>query len=97
MITEKDGSLRIDVRVIPHSSKCSMEWDGKTLRVKLTSPPAEGKANGQLIEYISKKFYVLKKNITIESGTFSKNKRIKIDGIGREAFLKAIENSLRKG
>lgn len=92
MIAEKDGFLRIDVRVIPHSSRCFLEWDGETLRIKLTSPPVEGKANSQLIELISKFFSIPKRNISIEGGSFSRNKRIKIEGMDKEAFLKAIEN-----
>ncbi len=92
MITERDRYLIIDVKATPHSSKVSVIWEGDFLRVKLTAPPVEGKANNQLIEIISDTFAIPKKSISIEGGLSSKNKRVKIEGLSKEVFLKTIEN-----
>ncbi|MBR9677172.1 YggU family protein [Candidatus Woesearchaeota archaeon] len=47
----------------------------KVLRIALKSQPQDGKANTELIKYLSKQ---LKKKIEIKNGHTSKNKTLKI-------------------
>ncbi len=78
-ITENQDSIIFNVRVIPRSSKSEIigELDGD-LKVKLSSPPIEGKANKELIKILSKTLKVSKSDIEIISGETSKSKRIQI-------------------
>lgn len=81
MISEKDGSIFIDVKVIPRSSKNKIEFDGESLRIKITAPPVDGKANKAIVALLAKTLSVAKSAIVIVRGETGKNKLIRIDGI----------------
>ncbi len=76
-----DG-LIINIKVAPRSSRSGITGsysDG--LKVRLTSPPVEGKANRELIEVLAKEFSIRKKDVEILSGEKSKNKIVKLYGV----------------
>ena len=85
--------LTIKIKVEPRSSKSGVVGPyGDSLKVKLTSPPVEGKANKELIEVLAKEFGVAKKDIEIVSGQSSKNKIVKLRSVPSkvEALLSKI-------
>lgn len=74
--------MTIKIKVEPRSSKTGIVGPyGDALKVKLTSPPVEGKANKELIEVLARELKVKKKDIEIVSGQSSKNKVVRISGI----------------
>ena len=74
--------LIINIKVEPRSSRSGIVGPyGNSVKVKLTSPPVEGKANKELIEILSKEFGIAKKDVEIISGQSSKNKTVKLRGI----------------
>ncbi len=50
-LTEKDGDLTFNVRVVPRASKSEIvgEHDG-ALKIRIASPPVDGAANAELIK-----------------------------------------------
>jgi hypothetical protein len=81
---QPQDSLTLKVKVEPRSSRSEIVGPyGDGIKVKLTSPPVEGKANKELIEVLSKELNVRKKDIEIISGQSSKNKIVKIIGLSR--------------
>lgn len=77
----KDGIL-IEVKVEPRSSKKGIEGIiNNILKIKLTAPPADGKANKQLIEIISEETGIRKSEIKIVKGLSSKIKIVEIKGV----------------
>ncbi|MBT5346908.1 DUF167 domain-containing protein [bacterium] len=72
--------MHIRVKVIPNSSKNSIELmeDKITYKVKIKSLPEKGKANKELIEFLSKHYKVEKSKIVIKSGKQSQIKLIQI-------------------
>lgn len=71
--------MRIYVRVVPRSSFNYIEKISESeYRVKLTSPPVEGKANEKLIEVLSEYFGVAKSLIIIVGGKSSRIKMVDI-------------------
>lgn len=48
------------------------------IKIRLNAPPVDGKANSQLITFLSKVFAVPKHAIQIESGELSRQKRLRI-------------------
>jgi len=73
--------LILKIKVEPRSSRAGVIGQyGDSLKVKLTSPPVEGRANKELIEILAKQFGVHKRNIEIISGHSSKNKLVKLHG-----------------
>jgi uncharacterized protein (TIGR00251 family) len=73
--------LSFRVRVQPRSSrKCVDGVEGGVLKVRLTAPPAEGEANAQLLEVLSKEFGVRKTAFTIIRGRGSREKTVEVEG-----------------
>lgn len=71
---------RYRVKVIPRSSKNEVfEIASDELKVKLTAPPVEGKANEALIKVLSEYFKIKKSAIRVTSGLQSRIKVVEID------------------
>ena len=70
----------VKIRVTPRSSKSEIVGrtaDG-TLKIKLKAPPVDGKANEELIEFLSDEFSVSKSRVRIVKGERGKNKTVEI-------------------
>jgi uncharacterized protein (TIGR00251 family) len=52
---------------------------GERLKIRITAPPIDGKANTQLIKFIAKQFGVAKAQVTISSGESSRHKTLNIE------------------
>lgn len=79
---KRKQALVINIKVQTHSSRAGIVGPyGEGLKVKLTSPPVEGKANKELIEMLAKEFNITKNNVEIISGKMSKNKIVKLHGV----------------
>ncbi len=74
--------LVINIKVEPRSSRSGIVGPyGDGLKVRLTSPPVEGRANVEVIEVLAKEFGISKKDVEIISGKKSKNKIIRLKGV----------------
>ena len=60
------------------------------IKVALTAPPVEGAANRSLVDFLSRALDVPKTSVRIASGESSRNKVIKVEGIGLEAALQRL-------
>lgn len=72
-----DIILRLYIQ--PKSSKD--QWIGKhgeEIKLAITAPPVDGKANAYLIKYLAKQFKVTKNQITIEKGIRGRHKQVRI-------------------
>jgi uncharacterized protein len=79
----------IDITVTPKSSRSGIVLnDDNTVRAYLNSPPADGKANAELVKILSKKLDIAKSRITISKGEKGRKKRIAVSGISREDIFK---------
>jgi len=68
----------LNVRVIPNARKNEIKQEKNRWKVYLTAPPEKGKANKLLIELLSLKFKVKKKQIKIVRGEKSRHKIVEI-------------------
>lgn len=91
-IKEEKNGISIKVTVVPNSSKSMAVgiFDG-VLKLKLNSPPIEGKANKEVIEYFSKLINVPKTSIEISKGNKNKVKTLLIKG-DRDLLQDKIKN-----
>ena len=53
-------------------------WQGDTLRVSVTAPPEDGKANGALLKLLAKEWKVAKTDLQIIKGQKGREKLVKI-------------------
>jgi uncharacterized protein len=77
--------MRLTVRVIPRSSRNSIEWDQEMLKVRLTAPPVDGAANEALIALLADRLGLPKRSISIVHGVTGRQKIVEIIGMTEEA------------
>ena len=77
-MTEATPDLVLTIRVVPGASTNQIVREDETIKVRIQAPPVDGKANKQLIKFLGKSFGVPARNILIEKGENSRNKRIRI-------------------
>jgi len=93
-----DDIVRIVVKVQPGARKNVVTgYSDSVLRVKIAAPPMEGKANKELISYLSEILDVKKSAINIEKGLYTRNKLISIAGMDEVRLNTSINNMLRSG
>ena len=60
------------------------------LQVKVAAPPVKGKANRELVAFLSKALGVGKGSLTIVKGHTSRSKVIAVDGLSQEDVMKHL-------
>jgi hypothetical protein len=80
------------IRVIPGASQNGITdiLDDGTIRIRLTAPPVEGKANAALIDFLSKTLDVPKNKIEIIAGHTRRDKLVSILDIDAETIQARI-------
>ena len=76
----------ITVKLTPRSSRNEITgmMENGIIKIRLTAPPVEGKANEALIKFLSGILKINEANIEIKSGATSRTKMISILGVGEE-------------
>jgi len=70
------------VKVHPRARKNAITGVmGDALKLALTAPPIEGRANGACIDFIAKFLNVPRSSVTIAAGETSRNKLIRVSGL----------------
>jgi uncharacterized protein (TIGR00251 family) len=64
---------------------------GGALKVRLSAPPVDGAANDALIRFIALRLGVPQRAVTLERGTSSREKTVKVEGIAVDAARAALE------
>jgi uncharacterized protein len=75
----QNQELIIRIKVQPRSSQDGFaEILDDRIKLRLTAPPVDGKANAHLTKYLSRLFKVPKGQVLILSGETGRDKRVKI-------------------
>lgn len=83
-IVERDGAVIFAVRVIPRGTRNAIEGAyGEALKVRLTAPALENRANEALRRLLAECLNVSMAAVRIVAGEKSRTKRISISGITR--------------
>ncbi len=69
----------IDLKVIPGAKKDDLKDEDGQVRVYLTAPPVDGKANKALIQFLAKYYGVRKSAVEIIKGLKSRQKTVRIN------------------
>jgi hypothetical protein len=81
-IQETADGVTFTVKVHSRGKKNAITGElGDALKVSLTAPPVEGRANQACIEFFAKLLKVPRSSVTIASGQTSGNKVIRIAGV----------------
>ncbi len=77
-------TIKISIKIITHAKKSEVVSDDidllgvRILKIKISQPPEDGKANKALIELLSEYFDVKKNMVTIIAGEKSTHKIVEI-------------------
>jgi uncharacterized protein (TIGR00251 family) len=81
-IKEKAGRVVFLVQVLPRSSQCKLVGcQGDYVKIKITAPPVDGRANEECIRFLADVLGVKKDQVHIVSGLKAKKKTIAIQGL----------------
>ncbi len=85
---------RIRVRLTPRSSRNEiLGWSEGLLRVRVTAPPVDGKANAALERLIAKILGVPKRDVCVVSGSRGREKTVAIASLGQHDVAKLLEQA----
>ncbi len=84
-IVQRDGAVIFRVRVQPRASREAIDGEWQTaLKVRLTAPPVDDKANLALRRLLAARLNVPVSAVRILSGERSRTKRVAVDGVSAE-------------
>ena len=89
---ESGGGVTFALKVHPRAKKNAITGElGNALKVSLTVPPIDGRANEACIEFFAKLLKVSRSSVTIASGQTSRNKVIRVAGISAAELRNRLE------
>jgi hypothetical protein len=95
-VFESAKGVSFSVKVHPRARKNAITGAvGGALKLALTAPPVEGKANQAVIEFFAELFAIPRSSITIASGETSRNKVIRIAGVKKPAAEQRLAENLK--
>lgn len=90
-ITDAQKGAAFAVHVIPRAKKNEIVGRmGNAIKVRLTAPPVEGKANEALIAFLAEKLDVRKSAIEIVAGLTSRDKMVCVLGLSPDEVNKRL-------
>lgn len=91
-IHESPDGVTFAVKVRPRAQKNAITGElGTSLKVALTAPPVEGKANEACTEFFAKLLKVPRPSVTIAAGQSSRNKVIRVAGLSVVELQKRLQ------
>ena len=87
------SEARISLLVYPNAARNEvLGFTEGILRVKVAAPPTKGKANKELIAFLSQLLDVGKSRVNIIKGHTSRNKLIAVDDLSQEEVRKRLSS-----
>ena len=82
MFREANGAVTFAVKIVARASRNEIAGvEGDALKIRLTAPPIEGKANAALVNFLAKFLNVSRSQIEIVIGEKSKHKMVRVRGV----------------
>jgi uncharacterized protein (TIGR00251 family) len=92
-IKNSPNGITFAVKVHPRAKKNAITGEvGGALKLALTAPPADGKANAACIEFFAKLLKVPRSSVTIAAGLTSRNKVIRVAGLTAQQVRDRLGN-----
>lgn len=97
LFQEDKSGITFRVRVTPRAAGNAIA--GLTegmLRVRVSAPPVEGKANKALVDYLAGLFGVPVRRLEILRGESGREKTIRVEGYGKAAAVERLRQVLNR-
>jgi uncharacterized protein len=86
-VRKTDTGVVFRIRVVPRASRSGIAGvQGDALKLRITAPPVEGKANEECIRLLAERLAVKKTQVTIIAGHTSRTKTVAVAGIRMESI-----------
>jgi uncharacterized protein (TIGR00251 family) len=90
-LREGPDGVSFALRVQPRARRNAIVGElGDALKIALTAPPADGRANEACVEFFAELLGVPRSSIAIASGQSSRNKVIRVSGISAAELKKRL-------
>lgn len=90
-IHDTPSGITFAVKVHPRAKKNAITGElGDALKLSLTAPPLEGRANEACIEFFANLLKVPRSSVTIASGQTSRRKVVRVAGLSPEELRKRL-------
>ncbi|MCH8987710.1 MAG: DUF167 domain-containing protein [Chloroflexi bacterium] len=97
MALKPKESCILKVRVQPKASRNQVDgYEDGTLRLRVTAPPIEGKANTGVIALLAKALGVSKSKLEIVRGHGSRDKVVSVDTLTEQEVRRRIETAVER-
>jgi uncharacterized protein (TIGR00251 family) len=95
-VTESAKGITFAVKVHPRARKNAITGTvGDALKLALTAPPVDGRANQAVIEFFADLFAIPRSSVTIASGETSRNKIVRVAGVSRLVAEQKLAEKLK--
>ena len=95
-LQETARGITFAVKVHPRARKNAITGHvGDALKLALTAPPVDGKANHAVIEFLADLFAIPRSSVTIASGETSRNKVVRIAGVSKPTAEQRLAENLK--
>jgi uncharacterized protein (TIGR00251 family) len=93
----KEELTKLVVQVQPNARRNELlGFKQEVLKIRIAAPPSKGKANQELINYLSDILGIAKNRIIIQHGNTSKKKIIVIEGLNQDRLLAIVAGWLNE-
>jgi uncharacterized protein (TIGR00251 family) len=90
-VQQTSGGVTFAVKVQPRAKRNAVVGEvGEALKISLTAPPVDGKANAACIEFFANLLKVPRSSVTIAAGQSSRNKVIRVVGLPAEQIRERL-------
>jgi uncharacterized protein (TIGR00251 family) len=91
-LKESPAGTTFAVKVHPRAKKNAITGEaGEALKLALTAPPVDGKANDACIDFFAKLLKVPRSSVIIAAGQSRRNKVIRVAGLSAEEVRRRLK------
>ncbi|SRR5579872_4889813 len=91
-LSHSTDGVSFEIKVHPRAKKNAITGEiGNALKVSLTAPPIDGRANEACIEFFAKLLRVSRSSVTIASGESNRQKVIRVIGLSPEQIRERLQ------
>ena len=91
-VRQHGSDVSFAIRVHPRAKKNAITGEvGDALKLALTAPPVDGKANEACIDFFAKLLKVPRSSVTIAAGQTNRNKVIRVAGLSVEEVRQRLK------